>query len=120
MDSHEGEFWNLASQAQAKKIARSRCAQLAKLCSDFERAVDILRSALNTKNPSTYLGAVVARLRDEQSPRIIVPSRTQEPEIVLQGRLRGWPVRKTVLDTGEPGWWCAGVLYDRTGDAVGG
>lgn len=119
MTSSEDRFWALSSQADEKKITRSRMGQLAKLCHDYDRALSVLQSALKTKNPSNYLGAVVKGLRDEQAPPCVVSSRPQEPEVVLQARLRGWPVRKTMRTNGEPGWYVAGSLFDKRGMDVG-
>jgi len=115
----EQGYWALASQAQAVGVTRSRMGQLAKLCSDYQRALSILSSALKTKKPSAYLGKVMANLKEEQAPPQIHIPRTHEPEIVLQARLRGWPVRKTVRTDGSPGWFVAGILYDQGGADVG-
>jgi hypothetical protein len=114
----EQGYWALASQARAAGVTSSMMGKLAKLTSDYERALSILRSALKTKKPSAYLGKVMANLKEEQAPPIIIP-KTHEPEVVLQARLRGWPVRKTALSNGSPGWFVAGTLYDQGGICVG-
>ena len=111
----EEAYWALAQRAQEKGIARSRMGQLAKLCNDFERATELLEAALASKKPSTYLGKIMGSLRARHEP-----SRDEEPEIALQARLHGWPVRKTCLGDGTPAWWVAGVLYNREGVDVGG
>lgn len=116
----EPEFWALKSQAIQSGITPSRMGQLAKLCGDYDKAFSILTTAIKTKNASAYLGKVIANLRDEQAPPQIPIPRKHEPEIALQARLRGWPVRKTALSDGQPGWWVAGTLYDQGGVDVGG
>ena len=115
--SVEDRFWALKPLASTKGITPSRMGQLAKLCGDFERALSVMQAALKTKNPSAYLGAVAKGLRNEQAPA--VSDRSMEPEIVLEARMRGWPVRKSALDNGEPGWWVSGCLYDQKGEQVG-
>ena len=117
--SAEQSYWALASQAQAASFTRSRMGQLAKLCNDYQRALSILSSALKTKKPSAYLGKVMANLKEEQAPPQIHIPRSHEPEIVLQARLHGWPVRKTVRSNGTPGWFVCGILYDQGGVDVG-
>lgn len=114
--SYEGAFWALKSQALPAGINPARMGQLAKLCNDFRRAKELLEQTLKSKNPSTYLGAVIAKLKADLAP---VSLRSEEPEVALHGRLHGWPVRKTVLGDGSPGWWVAGVLYNKRGDDVG-
>jgi hypothetical protein len=94
--------------------------KLAKLCNDYERALSILSAALKTKAPAAYLGKTMANLKEEIAPPQINLPRTHEPEIVLQARLHGWPVRKSMRTNGLPGWWVAGVLYDQGGVDVGG
>ena len=117
----EQAFWALRAQAQSFGITPSRLGQLAKLCQDYERAYQILRSALATKKgASAYLGKVIANLKEEQAPPQIQIPRSHEPDAVLQARLRGWPVRKSRLSNGNPAWWVAGVLMDQGGDVVGG
>jgi hypothetical protein len=117
----ESAFWALRAQAQSFGITPSRLGQLAKLCQDYERAYQILRSALSKKKgASAYLGKVIANLKEEQAPPFIQIPRSHEPEIVMQARLHGWPVRKSMLSNGQPGWWVAGSLIDRGGDVVGG
>lgn len=118
-ESIESSYWALAAQCAKVDIPRSRMGQLAKLCGDFRRAHAILTEALKTRSPGTYLGKVVSNLRTDQAPLMSV-ERSKEPEIALQARLHGWPVRKSVLDSGEPGWWVAGVLYNKRGVDVGG
>lgn len=115
----EQKYWALAKQASAAGVTPSVMGKLAKLCSDYERALSILSSALKTKKPSAYLGKVMANLKEEQAPIQIHIPRSHEPEVVLQARLHGWPVRKTVRTDGTPGWFVAGVLYDHTGVDVG-
>ena len=115
----EQAYWALAPQANKARVTNSMMGKLAKLCSDYERALSILKSALKTKNPSAYLGKVMANLKEEQAPPQIHIPRTHEPEIVLQARLHGWPVRKIMRTNGDPGWFVAGILYDRTGMDVG-
>lgn len=120
--STEGAYWALKGKALTAGITPARMGQLAKLCNDFERAHRILQEVLKAKNPSSYLGAICSKIRDElKTPQEILSSRdrTQEPEIALQGRLSGWPVRKTALSNGKPGWWVAGTLYDQEGNCVG-
>lgn len=116
----ESKFWALKSQAIQVGLTPARMGQLAKLCQDYDKAYQVLHTALQTKNPSAYLGKVIANLRDEQAPPQINIPRSHEPEIALQARLRGWPVRKTALSDGSPGWWVAGTLYNREGFSVGG
>lgn len=115
----EEQFWALAPQAQEKGIAKSRMGQLAKLCNDYRRALSVLRSALKTKNASAYLGKVIANIKEEIAPPAIHIPRSKEPEIILQGRLHGWPVRKVLRSNGEIGWYMCGTLYDRSGVDVG-
>jgi hypothetical protein len=117
--SPEATYWSLAAEAAKHRITRPQMGKLAKLTSDYQRALSILSSALKTKKPSAYLGKVMANLKEEQAPPQIHIPRTHEPEIVLQARLHGWPVRKTVRGDGTPGWFVAGVLYDHTGMDVG-
>lgn len=113
--SDESAFWAMKGLALASGINPARMGQLAKFCADFKRARGLLDQALKAKNPSTYLGALIKSLRDELAP----PRTLNEPEIALDARLRGWPVRKTSLSNGDPGWWIAGVLYNARGDDVG-
>ena len=115
----EQKYWALAKQASAAGVTPSVMGKLAKLCSDYERALSILSSALKTKKPSAYLGKVMANIKEEQAPPQIHIPRSHEPEVVLQARLRGWPVRKTALSNGSPGWFVAGMLYDQGGMCVG-
>lgn len=116
----EEAYWALAPQAQEKGIVKSRMGQLAKLCNDYKRATSILSSALKTKNASAYLGKAIANIKEEIAPPAIrIPPRSKEPEIVLQARLHGWPVRKTTRMDGSPGWFVAGILYDIKGVDVG-
>lgn len=115
----EQAYWALASQANKAHVTNAMMGKLAKLCSDYQRALSILSSALKTKKPSAYLGKVMANLKEEQAPLQIHIPRSHEPEIVLQARLHGWPVRKTVRSNGTPGWFVAGILYDHTGMDVG-
>lgn len=115
----EERYWSLSSQANAKGITRSRLGQLAKICQDYNKAYRILSDSLATKSPSKYLGKCIANLKEEIAPPAIHIPRNHEPEIVLQARLRGWPVRKSVRTNGEPAWWVAGVLYDQGGIDVG-
>jgi len=115
----EQGYWELASQARSSGVTPSMMGKLAKLCSDYERAYRILVSSLKTKRPMAYLGKVISNLKEEQAPIHINIPRTHEPEVVLQARLHGWPIRKTVREDGSPGWYVAGFLYDHTGDAVG-
>ena len=117
-DSPEDIYWALADEAQKHGIARSQMGQVAKLANGFVNAINILKSALKTKKPKTYLCAVTASMKRELAAPLAQPN--NEPEIVLQGRLHGWPVRKTVRSNGEPAWWVAGVLYDKGGIDVGG
>ena len=115
----ESKFWALAPQAKAAGVSNSVMGKLAKLCSDYERAYRILSSAIKTKYARAYVGKVISTIKEEQAPIQISTPRTHEPEIVLQARLHGWPVRKTVRTDGSPGWYVAGFLYDHTGDCVG-
>jgi len=114
----EAGFWALSAQAESSSITRSRLGQLAKLANDFDKAERILKAALKTKNPSAYLGKVIKNLKTEtESPLSIL--RSEEPEIVLQARLHGWPVRRLTRSNGEPGWYVAGSLVDQRGVDVG-
>ncbi len=115
--SDEGAYWALKGEALTKGVNPARMGQLAKLSGNFKRAHELLSQILKSKNPSTYLGAVIKNLKDEIAAPISL--RSAEPEIALHGRLNGWPVRKTSLKDGAPGWWVAGVLYDREGNDVG-
>lgn len=115
--SAEDDFWALKQDAITAGLTTSRMGQLAKLCQDYNRALKILRIALKTKNASAYVGKTISNLKDEQQPVI---ARSKEPEIVLQARLHGWPVKKSVRSNGEIGWWVAGTLYDKGGASVGG
>ena len=119
MNTAEDIFWELKPQAIQKGITPARLGQLAKLCENYERATEVLQMALKAKKPSTYLGAVVSNIRQETIVQHS-PPRSNEPEIVLTARLRGWQVRKTVLGNGKPGWWVCGVLYNERGNDVGG
>lgn len=103
--------------AQKAGILPSRMGQLAKLANDWENARQMLNAVLKSKNPSTYLGALIKSLRDDLKPNVAIKN---EPEIAFHGRLHGWPVRKTALSNGQPGWWVAGVLYNAEGVDVGG
>lgn len=118
--SSEQSYWLLADQCNKSHITRSRMGQLAKLCNNYDRANSILTEALKTKAPSAYLGKVIANLKDEQAPPAVPIPRSHEPDVVLQARLRGWPVRKSTRSNGDPAWWVAGTLYDRSGVDVGG
>jgi len=113
----EGAFWALKGQALVQGINPARMGQLAKLCNNFKRAHDLLTQVLKSKNPSTYLGAVIKNLKDEIAAPFSM--RSEEPEIAQHGRMHGWPVRKTSLQDGSPGWWVAGVLYNKDGEDVG-
>lgn len=115
----EQAYWDLASQARAAGVSNSMMGKLAKLTSDYQRAHQILVASLKTKKPMAYLGKVIANLKEEQAPPQIHISRAHEPEIVLQARLHGWPVRKTTRTDGTPGWFVCGILYDRAGTDVG-
>jgi hypothetical protein len=117
MSSDEGAFWALKGQALTVGINPARMGQLAKLCNDWKRAKELLSQVIKSKNPSTYLGAVIKNLRDEVAAPISL--RSSEPDVACDGRLRGWPVRKTVLTDGSPGWWVAGTLYNKDGVDVG-
>lgn len=117
--SYEARFWALATTASQSKITKSMMGKLAKLCQDYERAYRILSDSLKTHRPANYLGKVISNLKDEQSPPAINIPRSHEPEVALQARLRGWPVRKTTRTNGEPAWWVAGTLYDQGGVDVG-
>ena len=114
--NEESAFWALKGAALAKGINPARMGQLAKLCNDFKRARSLLTEVLKAKAPSTYLGAVIAKMKEDLKPPALIKN---EPEVVLYGRLHGWPVRKTVLSTGKPGWWVSGVLYNQEGVDVG-
>lgn len=114
--SYESDYWALAPIAGTHGIQRSQMGRLAKLCMDFKRAHQILLDTLKAKSPTTYLGKVVSNLREETLPA----QRSSEPEVVLQARLHGWPVRKSLRSNGEMGWWVAGTLYDKGGASVGG
>lgn len=113
-DDCNTRFWSLVPIAAKSKISRSMMGKLSKLCCDNDRAVQILRAALKTKQPVTYLGKILAEMQ-----RDLDPPRSNEPEIALHGRLHGWVVRKTARTNGEPAWWVGGVLYDKNGDAIG-
>ncbi len=115
--SLEQLFWSMKPLAQKVGIAPSRMGQLAKLCSDWENARQMLSAALKSKEPSAYLGAMIRSMKDDLKPSVAI---RDEPEIAFHGRLNGWPVRKTALSNGQPGWWVAGVLYNAEGVDVGG
>ena len=117
-DSPEDIYWALADEAQKHGIARSQLGQLAKIANGFANAINILKSALKTKKPKTYLCAVTASMKRELAAPLAQPN--NEPEIALIARLNGWPVRKSVRSNGEPCWWIAGTMYDRKGIDVGG
>jgi len=115
----EKEYWALAPQARSAGIVKSRMGQLAKLCNDYKRALNILKSALKTSNPSAYIGKVIANIKEEQAPPKIKISPDTEPDIATQARLHGWPVRKIVRTNGTLGWYVAGCMYDQEGRDVG-
>jgi len=117
MPSYESAFWAMKGDALTRGINPARMGQLAKACNDFNKATELLKQILKSKNPSTYLGAVLKNLRDEVAAPFSM--RAEEPEIALDARLRGWPVRKTSLTDGSPAWWICGTLYNRDGIDVG-
>ena len=118
--SSEADFWGLSSSAAKVGITKSRLGLLLKLCHNYDRALQILQACLRAKAPSAYLGKVISNMRYEQeAPQEIIKQSKKEPEIATDARLRGWPVRKTALSNGTPGWWIAGVLYNERGVDVG-
>lgn len=117
----EDYFWNLAPQAEAKGIKKSLLGRLLKVTQDYEKSTKILKLSLSKRNPLGYISKTIKNLEDEKiGPLTVLPTRSNEPEIALDARLRGWPVRATIMSNGKPGWWVAGTLYDSKGYAVGG
>jgi len=110
-------YWQLAAPAGKHKISRSMMGKLAKACNDYDKAFAALNGALKTRDPLTYIAKTIDNLKKDCLPAAL---RSEEPEVALLGRLSGWPVRQTKLDSGEPGWWVGGALYDKNSVCVGG
>lgn len=115
--SDEETFWQvLVPQLEAAGIARSRLAQIGKMVGDFTRACQILRDVLKAKQPDTYLGGVLKRLRDEAAAEagVVVPLKPKKgepnppPEWVADLRATGQRVE----------WLSANRWRDYDGDIV--
>lgn len=114
--SAEDQFWNLAPQFSSGGIPRSRMGALAKSCGgDFVATLRIAQDVLKAKQPSSYLGKIMANQRIEAEPA--VRRATFDPDLpafVSAAKAEGMPVEKH-----PKGWRIGGVIFDPQGEEIG-
>lgn len=114
--SAEDQFWNLAPQFSSGGIPRSRMGALAKSCGgDFVATLRIAQDVLKAKQPSSYLGKIMANQRIEADPA--VRRATFDPDLpafVSAAKAEGMPVEKH-----PKGWRIGGVIFDPQGEEIG-
>ncbi|PZQ13650.1 MAG: hypothetical protein DI565_14000 [Ancylobacter novellus] len=123
--SDEDRFFALRYRLEDAGVRWSRAMQLKGVFEDegFRPIVSALEKALRARNPSTYLGAIVADrkklLRQEagepEPPRRTTGSQAREPQFVREYREDGYDVAAD----GPNRWIIAGQIYDETGEVIG-
>lgn len=114
----EDEFWEIVDrESKSRRIPRAMMAQLLKLHDgDCEMALVSLKAAVKAKEPTKYLGKVLANIKGERE-LASAPERRDEkyPAFVRDFISEGYHVEKKANGT----WRCGGSIYDSSGQVVG-
>ena len=110
-------FWSLVDKAAAVNVTRGLMGKLAGAMGDFDKSYPALLGALDKKNPSAYIAAIIKNEKQEQDARdAAVQGRDSgEPGFVQEAYRAGQAVERLTGGT----WRIAGTIYDATGEEVG-